>query len=516
MIAFPHLTLLTLTPILGALLLLTGFANSPRTASRIGRFFSSMALLQGIALWHGFKSDGLGMQFMEEHRWIPSLQVHYVLGVDGLGLLMVLLTCVVVPIAQSLATDQSQRPALFHALVLLLQSGLLGVFTSLNFFHWFLFWELSLIPSYFLIKLWGGPRRVEAATQFFLYTLVGSIALLLAFQVIYLATETFDFQVLAAMGLSGDLARELERMDLGPCTGREVLIMVFAGVLLGFAIKVPLIPFHTWLPDAYAEAPTSVTILLTGAMSKMGLYGFLRILLPLFPGAMREFSDVLLVLAVLTVAASAWAAMAQKDMKRLLAYSSINHLGYCLLAIFAAAGSSARPGAFADRTISLTGTLLQMFNHSIIAAAAFCLVGLIERRSGGQRGLDDFGGLRRIAPVFAGFMGIVLFASMGLPGLGGFVGEFLIFRGVFSLAPWAAAIAALGLLLTAVFLLTFMLRVFHGPLNPRWAGFSDLSRQERVSLAPVLFLIVLLGVWPQTVVGMFSATVQNLALWFSR
>jgi NADH-quinone oxidoreductase subunit M len=479
--------------------------------------FSFLALLQTLLLWLRFDPRLTGMQFSEEHRWIPSLHVQYVLGVDGLGLLMVVLSALVVPMAQFLARDIGPRPHVFHGLVLLLQAGLFGSFTALNFFHWFIFWELSLIPAYFLIKLWGGPRRVAAATQFFIYTLVGSVAMLLAFQAIYLATSSFDFQVLGRMGGTGELARELAKLHLGSLAGHDLVMVVFLGVLLGFAVKVPLVPFHTWLPSAYAEAPTSVTMILTGAMSKMGLYGFLRILLPMVPAQMREALTPLLWLAVATVVLSACAAFAQKDLKRVLAYSSINHLGYCLLALFASVQTGALEARWAaERAAALNGVLLQMFNHGLTAAALFCFVGFIEQRSGGRRRLDDFGGLRRAAPILAGLMGISLFASMGLPGLSGFVGEFLIFKGVFALAPWAAALAALGLLITAVFLLTLMLQVFHGPLDERWKGFADLSSRERLIVLPAVTLMFLLGIWPQAILGWVNGTAVELASWVAR
>ena len=434
----PFLTLLTLTPLLGGFVVL--WLKQPARPVALG--FSLLALLQALHLWLRFDSASAAMQFEEEHAWIPALQVHYHLGIDGLGLLLILLSALVVPMAQVLPARIEERPHVFHALALFLQAGLFGAFTALNFFHWFIFWELSLIPAYFLIKLWGGRQRVAAATQFFLYTLAGSVALLLAFQVIYLATDSFDFQVLGSLGATGELASRVAALRLGPLTGPGLLQTVFWGMLLGFAVKVPMMPFHTWLPAAYTEAPTGVTMILTGAMSKMGLYGFLRILLPLFPGPMREHATLLLWLAAATVVLPACAAFAQQDLKRMLAYSSVNHLGYCLLGIFAVAGQSTASNFALERSAALNGVLLQMFNHGLIAASLFWFVGLIEQRSGNLRGLDDFGGLRQVAPVFAGLMGIALFASIGLPGLNGFVGEFLIFKGAFALAPWPAAVSA--------------------------------------------------------------------------
>jgi NADH-quinone oxidoreductase subunit M len=506
----PLLTILTCTPLLGGLAVLC----LKRTSRQVALGVSLAALLQALHLWLRFDAVSGAMQFEEEHAWIPALQVHYHLGVDGLGLLLVLLSALVVPMAQLLPGRIEQRPQAFQALVLFLQAGLFGAFTALDFFHWFIFWELSLVPAYFLIKLWGGRERAAAANQFFIYTLAGSVALLLAFQVIYLATDSFDFQVLGRLGASGELASRVAALHLGPLTGFVLLQMVFWGMLFGFAVKVPMLPFHTWLPAAYAEAPTGVTMILTGAMSKMGLYGFLRLLLPLFPGPLREHASLLQWVAAATVVLPACAALAQKDLKRMLAYSSVNHLGYCLLGIFAVAGSGPGANLAVERLAALNGVALQMFNHGLTAASLFWFVGLLEQRSGGLRGLDDFGGLRGVAPVLAGLMGIAVFASIGLPGLNGFVGEFLIFRGAFTVAPGPAAVSALGLLLTAVFLLTLVQRVFHGPLNERWAGFADLSAKERFLAAPAIALMFLLGLWPQTVIGWINPAMGNLAaLW---
>ena len=266
---------------------------------------------------------------------------------------------------------------------------------------------------------------------------------------------------------------------------KNIGLIVFFGAFLGFAVKVPVVPFHTWLPAAYSEAPSAVTMLLTGVMSKMGVYGFLRILLPIFPEQIRQVLPLLLWLAVATIVLSACAAFAQRDLKRMLAYSSVNHLGYCLLAMFAAAGAATGVKEPAiQKAAALDGVLLQMFNHGLTASALFLFVALLEKRSGGLRGLDDFGGIRKVVPVFTGLMGIALFSSLGLPGLNGFVGEFLVFKGVFPLAPWAAAVSTIGLLVTAIFLLTLIQRVFCGPLNGRWAQLPDLTTAERLLVLP--------------------------------
>jgi NADH-quinone oxidoreductase subunit M len=410
--------------------------------------------------------------------------------------------------------DESDRPQLYYALILFLQAGLFGTFTALNFFHWFIFWEVSLIPAFFLVRLWGGPQRAPAATQFFVYTMVGSVAMLLAFLAIFLATNkpdaagVFDFVKLSETAASGELSRALS----GQTAWTTALPMiVFFGALLGFAVKVPLMPFHTWLPSTYAEAPVPVTMLLTGVMSKMGVYGFLRILLPIFPEQIQALRTPLLVLAVVTIVFSACAAFAQRDLKRILAYSSINHLGYCLLAVFAVATAGKTLTAPAsEKAAALNGVLLQMFNHGLTAATLFMFVGFLEHRSGGLRGLNDFGGLRKVAPVFCGLMGISLFSSLGLPGLNGFVGEFLIFKGVFPLATCSASLSVLGLLVTAIFILTILQRVFNGPLNEKWSKLPDLTLGERALVAVPIALMFAVGVWPPLLLGVINPTVVRL------
>jgi NADH-quinone oxidoreductase subunit M len=342
--------------------------------------------------------------------------------------------------------------------------------------------------------------------------MVGSIAMLLAFLAIFWSTNTFDFVQLAKLGRSGRLA-SLFSVKLGwyGLTTEQLALAIFIGAFLGFAVKVPLMPFHTWLPTAYAEAPTGTTMLLTGVMSKMGVYGFVRILMPIFPGQMRMMLTVLLWLAVITIICSAAAAFAQRDLKRLLAYSSINHLGYCLLGIFAVMKSTGHePPWPTEKAAALNGVFLQMFNHGLTAAVLFCFVGFLEQRSGGLRGLNDFGGLRKVAPAFSALMSIALFASLGLPGLNGFVGEFLIFKGAFSLAAWAAVLSMIGLLVTAIFLLTLKQRVLNGPLNEKWANLADLRRSERMIVLPAIVLMFVLGIYPQLVIDFTNTTVVQM------
>jgi NADH-quinone oxidoreductase subunit M len=502
MSGFPILTLLTVLPLAGAAIALVAGKHARGVA--LITTLSSLAL--ALVVWTRLPANG-AIGLVERAAWAPSLGMEYHLGVDGLGALMLVLSAIVTLMSVDAAHRVHHSPGLYFGLVLVLEAGLFGSFTALNFFHWFLFWELSLIPAFFLIKLWGGTRRGPAATQFFVYTMAGSVALLVAFLAVFLSTGSMDFPHLTLLASTGEL-EQMVSAHLGP----PVMLWLAVGVLAGFAVKVPMVPFHTWLPAAYAEAPSPVTMLLTGAMSKMGVYGLLRIAIPLFGHQISQMRTPLLVLAVATVVMGAWAAAAQKDLKRVFAYSSVNHLGYCLLGIFALAVPVAvgDKSALASQAAALNGVILQMFNHGVTAAALFWFVAMIQMRTGGHRGIDQFGGLRKPAPVLAGLMGIALFSSLGLPGLNGFVGEFLIFRGVFPLAWVAATVSLLGLLVTAAVILTVIQKVFWGPVAEHCEGFPDLHHGERMALAPVIGLMLLVGLLPQLIVDSVNPTVQNL------
>jgi NADH-quinone oxidoreductase subunit M len=452
------------------------------------------------------------MQFVELRSWEPSIGLQYHVGIDGLSLVMLAVSSITVLMAIAASWNNTRQGSLYFSLLLFLETGLFGTFTALNFLHWFFYWELGLIPAFFLIRLWGGAGRAKAATQFFIYTMVGSITLLLSFLALYLATNTFEFAELANMAQDGRLATAIgQNLHWHQWVVGRITMWLFAGAFLGFAVKTPVVPFHGWLPSAYGEAPPETTMVLTGALSKMGVYGFLRILLPIFSEQMWRARNVLLWLAIASIVLPAFSAWAQKDLRRIFAHSSINHLGYCVLGIVAVAGAtSTEPGILSAKAAALTGVILQLFSHGITAALLFWFLALLERRSGGHTGLNDFGGLRRAMPVFAGLMGIASFASLGLPGLIGFPGEFLIFKGVFPLSRWAAALALLGLLMTAVFLLTLLQRVFSGPLQDRWAAMPDLTLAERCVLAPVIVLIFVVGLYPQLISGQLQGTVMQL------
>lgn len=497
------ITALIVIPLLGALALCVG---QPRNARAVALMFNALSAFYALMLWQKFDAQVPGLQMIERHAWIPSIGAQYFLGIDGLGLLLVVLTSLIFPFA--FLAQRMDRG--FCALMLVTQSALYGTFTAQNFVLWFLFYEMSLIPSFLLIKIWGGESRDRAATKFFLYTFLGSVAMLLAFLAIYFTRGTFDFPTLAQLGKVGLLKGNLAWF-------------AFAGIFLGLAVKVPLFPFHTWLPDAYQAAPTGVSMVLTGALSKMGVYGFIRLLVPLFPNEIKIAGPWLLGLVVCSIVFAPLAAWAQRDLKRMVAYLSINHLGYCLLGLFAittrassaaAATAAGSTSSLIDMHAALSGVFLQIFNHGLTAAALFYFVGLLEERRG-LRGIDDFGGLMQRAPLLCGWMSVAMFSSLGLPGLNGFVGEFLIFKGSFATAASFTAIAVIGLLFTAVTFMRAMQALFSGPLAESCSGFSDLLRGEKFVIVPVTLLMFAIGISPQFIFNIFNATVVQMARLFA-
>lgn len=480
------LFVLILLPLLFAAIIAAGARYGDRSAGRVA------VAVQIILL--GLITNHLGSVREVAFDWIPDTDIRLRFVWDGLSSLFVLLTGIVTLAALAAIHLSHKSDRRMFALILVLESALIGVFTARHFIPFFLCWEMTLVPAWLLIRQWGGPGASKAALRFFLMTLGGSAFMLAGFLALQISAGTMDFDALGQLSSQEALAPMLdESFAFTKVRGSLLLGGIALAVFLGLAVKIPIAPFHAWLPAAYAEAPTPVTMLLTGLLSKMGVYAMLRVFLPVFSGVLPSLAPMLIWLAVVTVLLGAVAALAQTDIKRMLAYSSVNHLGYCALAIAAVAGSQADRDAMAS---ALSGVVLQAFNHGIIASALFFGISLLEARSGGQRGLNDFGGLRAQTPVFCGLFGIAVFASLGLPGLSGFIGEFLIFNGSFALAPGAAVLCVLGLLLTAVFLLRMMRKVFWGPLAPAMSKWTDLSLSERLIMAGLVVLIVLYGLFP--------------------
>jgi len=487
------ITAIIFIPLLGALAVCTW---PQRNCRPIALMFNAISAACALGLWRNFDPTATGLQLVERHDWIPVIGAEYLVGVDGLSLLLVLLTSLIIPFA--FLAQRMDRG--FCATMLVMQSALYGTFTAQNFVLWFLFYEMSLVPAFLLIKIWGGENRDRAATKFFLYTFLGSVAMLLSFLGIYFAKGTFDFSALADLGKNGLL------------TGKLAWI-AFAGIFLGLAVKVPLFPFHTWLPDAYQSAPTGVSMVLTGVLSKMGVYGFVRLLLPLFPKEIKIIGPWLLALAVCSIVFAPLAAWAQRDLKRMVAYLSINHLGYCMLGLFAVAAPPV-VAARIDTHAALSGVFMQIFNHGITAATLFYFIGLLEQRRG-LRGIDDFGGLMQQTPLLCGWMSVAMFSSLGLPGLNGFIGEFLIFKGSFAIAASFTAIAVIGLLVTAIAFARAMQSLFSGPLTGNCGAFPDLLRSEKLIIVPMILLMFAIGITPQFMLNIFNTTVAQMARLFA-
>jgi NADH-quinone oxidoreductase subunit M len=490
------ITAIILIPLLGALAVCTWPQRNCRPVALV---FNTISAACAFVAWRNFDATATGLQFVERHEWIPAIGAEYLVGIDGLSLLLVLLTSLIIPFAL-LAQPVAGGGRAFYATMLVMQSALYGTFTAQNFILWFLFYEMSLIPAFLLIKIWGGDHRDRAATKFFLYTFLGSVVMLLSFLGIYLARGTFDFAALAGLGKNGLL------------TGKPAWL-AFAGIFVGLAVKVPLFPFHTWLPDAYQTAPTGVSMVLTGVLSKMGVYGFVRLLLPLFPNEIKVIGPWLLALSICSIVFAPLAAWAQRDLKRMIAYLSINHLGYCMLALFAVV-SSPVIAARIDTHAALSGVFMQIFNHGITAATLFYFVGLLEQRRG-LRGIDDFGGLMQRTPLLCGWMSVAMFSSLGLPGLNGFIGEFLIFKSSFAIAASFTAIAVIGLLVTAIVFARAMQSLFSGPLAESCNAFPDLLRSEKLVIIPVTLLMFAIGIAPQFIFNIFNTTVIQMARLFA-
>jgi NADH-quinone oxidoreductase subunit M len=481
---FPLLSLIVFLPLAGALVLLVFFKETQRSAIRWWALLVS-AVEFVISLWllFGWQTTG-GMQLVDgPAAWIPELGVNYHLGVDGISLFLVLLTTLLTMLAVLASWGfVAERERSYYFWLLLLETGSLGVFLALDTVLFYVFWEAMLLPMYFLIGRWGSERRVYAALKFFLYTMAGSALMLVAIIVLYFAGGSFNLLVLYN----------------GPALPPDLQTWLFLAFALAFAIKVPLFPFHTWLPDAHVQAPAAGSVLLAGVLLKMGAYGFLRFCLPLFPEAAVSFAPLLAVLSIIGIIYGALVALSQRDIKSLVAYSSVSHLGLVVLGIF----------VFNEQ--GLMGSVLQMINHGLSTGALFLLVGMLYARRH-TRLIEDFGGLWKRMPRFGFFLLIATLSSIGLPGLNGFVGEFTILVGTVRAKPLYAVFATSGIVLGAWYMLTLVRRVMHGPLeNPDNQELSDLSTREVLVLVPVTLLIFAIGIFPSLLLARMAPSVADL------
>ena len=468
-----------------------------------------------LALWFSFNNSQPGFQFEEQYVWYSAIHSSYHLGVDGISLTMVLLTTVLTPLAILASFSIKENVKSYMILFFLLEMGMLGVFLSLDLLLFFVFWEFGLVPMYFLInqwgsekgerEIWGGrkiPSRTYASFKFMIYTMAGSLGLLLAIQMIGSIAQTFDLKDLFAIWPT---LSNIQNVPLGLSVG-AVKAIAFWAFTLAFAIKVPIWPFHTWLPDAHTEAPTAGSMILAGVLLKLGAYGFLRLVLPLYPVESKFYAGALAFLATMAIVFGALASYGQDDFKRLVAYSSVNHMGFVVLGIAAAAFAAGTQ----DATIALNGAVLQMFNHGLSAAGMFFLVGVIYERTH-TRNLNEFGGLFPLIPVYGGILIFTSMASLGLPGLNGFVSEFLVVRGSWPIFTVYTAIAMLGLLFTGAYILKGIKKVLHGPLNEHWIGhLSEINAREVFVIVPLMILILWIGIWPAWILNVINHAVVVL------
>jgi NADH-quinone oxidoreductase subunit M len=485
---FPILSLILFTPLVGALLLLFVSKRNENAIKWIANIFVAAGFLVSLPLWFWYNPQDPQYQFVDRAAWIPSIGAEYFLGVDGFSVLLILLTTLMGVIAVlSSWVAITERLKEYYVFLLVLQTGMLGAFMALDFLLFFLFWEVMLVPMYFLIGIWGSANRLYSAIKFFLYTLVGSVVMLLGILALYFAFHsatgqyTFDIPRYQAHNFPADLQW-----------------WVFLALFLGFAVKVPMFPFHTWLPDAHTDAPTAGSVILAAVLLKMGTYGFIRFSLPMLPEATRAFVPMVVTLSIIGVIYGALVAMAQRDWKRLVAYSSVSHMAMVML------------GMFALNPVGITGSIIQQINHGISTGALFLLVGIVyERRH--TREISEYGGLSTVMPVYAAIFLIMTMSSIGLPTLNGFIGELLILQGVFAVNRAWAAVAAAGIVLGAAYMLWLYQRTMFGKVeNPKNESLADVGVREFALFAPLIILAVWIGLYPSPFLRRLDTSVARV------
>ncbi len=487
----PLVSLTVFVPLLGAMLLVGFRGISSRNAHLIGLGASGLALLGTIGIWA--RGVGTGFTQVEEVEWIPSLGAAYRVGVDGVSVPLILLTAVLFSVSLIFSVTVTDHAAAYVALFLLLETACLGVFVALDMMLFYVFWEVTLVAMYFIIAGWGYEHRQRAALTFFIYTLLGSLPLLLAILALYLgsAPRTFDMRAI---------------IEAPPLSGIAAGLTLLA-LLIAFAVKTPVFPVHTWLPAAHVEAPTAGSVVLAGVLLKLGTYGLVRFALQMTPGAFRDAALAVAIVGVFSALYGAFVALAQTDLKRLVAYTSVNHMGYVVVAVaVAAAAAASDPGI---RARAIDGAVLQMVSHGIVTGALFLLVGILQQRAH-TREMGEFGGLLNVTPYLGWGFILAAFASLGLPGLAHFPAEFQIFLGTFEVWPVLAAIVVIGIAITAGLYLRAIQATFLGPLPERWRKMPDLSAPEAWAVIPLLVLTVVVGVAPRLVLDIVHRTAEAI------
>ncbi len=504
------LTFILFSPLLAAIILFILPGEQVSLIRWAAFVLSLVPLALSLALWFGFNTGQPGFQFEEQYIWYAAINSTYHVGVDGISLTMVLLTTLLNPLAILASFSIKDQVKAYMILFFLLEMGMLGVFISLDLLIFFVFWEFGLVPMYFLINQWGSekgerqiwagrtiPARTYASFKFMIYTMAGSLGLLLAIQMIGVVSGTFDLPVLFAKWPTLD--GTLFGLPIG-----TVKAIAFWAFTIAFAIKVPIWPFHTWLPDAHTEAPTAGSMILAGVLLKLGAYGFLRLVLPLYPVEAKFYAGALAFLATMAIIFGALASFGQDDFKRLVAYSSVNHMGFVVLGIAAAAYATGTESA----TIALNGAVLQMFNHGLSAAGMFFLVGVIYERTH-TRDLNEYGGLFPLVPLYGGILIFTSMASLGLPGLNGFISEFLVVRGTWPIFTVYTALAMIGLFFTGAYILKGIKKVLHGPLNEHWVGhLTEINPREIFVIVPLMILMLWIGVYPAWILNVINRAVM--------
>jgi len=488
-LSFPYLSIIIFLPVLGAIIIALLPGANGRRIKYTAAAFTAVSFVLSLAVFFMFDRGLAGPQFVERASWIPSLNVQYLMGVDGLSLPLMVLTTLLGLVAVYVSWNINLRVKEYFAWLLLLETGILGVFCSLDLILFFIFWEVELIPMYMLISIWGSGRKEYSALKFVLYTLVGSAMMLAGILLLYFQAGTFDMVVLAGMGLDSVLTSIMASA-------------IFFLIFIGYAVKLPVFPFHTWLPDAHTDAPTAVSVILAGVLLKMGGYGMIRVLLGIFPETARDYAPIIVALAVIGVLYGAAATLRQTDLKRLIAYSSVSHMGFVLLGIFALS------------QVSVTGATLQMVSHGLITGLLFAMVGLVYEKTH-ERSIPKLGGLARQMPVIVVVFSVAGFAALGLPSTSGFAAEFLVFLGSFSSTMVAGIqvytiLAILGVVLGAGYILWMLKRVFYGPPKEQYDGVPDADRREKIYTFALVALIMLIGIYPAVLTDIIKTGVAPL------